>query len=128
MKNKINIFTVTLFAWCISLAFNLFKSYNLYQKEGGSASFLVGMILMVIVWFGLLLIIMDVCHPVSKKMLHKKMAREKLVSYVGLLISDVMLIISIFFITFMVNNTPFLLAFILFTFGRAIVRRRFYAK
>lgn len=129
MKNKINIFTFSLFAWCISLMINLFRSYTMYQKEGYSASFAAGVALMVIVWFGLLLIIMDVLHPISKHMLNKKISRQKLASFMGLLISDVMLLVLIFLIAFVFSdNTFLLLSFVLFTFGRTIVRRSFYAK
>lgn len=129
MKNKINIFTFSLFAWCISLAFNVVKSYNVYQKEGYTASFAAGVALMIIIWFGLLLIIMDVLHPVSKHMLNKKLSRQKLASFIGLLISDVMLLVLVFLIAFVFSNNTFLLmSFVLFTFGRTIVRRSFYAK
>ncbi|MBQ4524327.1 MAG: hypothetical protein IJA10_15510 [Lachnospiraceae bacterium] len=101
----------------------------MYQKEGYSASFAAGVALMVIVWFGLLLIIMDVLHPISKHMLNKKISRQKLASFMGLLISDVMLLVLIFLIAFVFSdNTFLLLSFVLFTFGRTIVRRSFYAK
>ena len=129
MKKKINIFTVSLFAWCISLALNVLKSYNIYQKDGYTDSFAAGVALMIIIWFGLLLIIMDVIHPVSKHMLKKEMSKQKLLSFIGLLISDVMLLVLVFLIAFMFsNNTFLLLSFVLFTFGRTTVRRSFYAK
>ena len=84
---------------------------------------------MIIIWFGLLLLIMDVIHPISKHMLKKEMSKQKLVSFIGLLISDVMLLVLVFLIAFMFsNNTFLLLSFVLFTFGRTTVRRSFYAK
>ncbi len=129
MKKKINIFTFSLFAWCISLALNIVKSYNIYQKDGYTTSFAAGVALMIIIWFGLLLLIMDVIHPISKHMLKKEMSKQKLVSFIGLLISDVMLLVLVFLIAFMFsNNTFLLLSFVLFTFGRTTVRRSFYAK
>lgn len=129
MKNKINIFTFSLFAWCISLVLNIIRSYQMYQKDGYTASFAAGVALMIIVWFGLLLIIMDVLHPISKHMLNKKMSKKKLASFIGLLISDIMLLVLVFLIAFVFSSNSFLLlSFVLFTFGRTIVRRSFYAK
>lgn len=129
MKNKINIFTFSLFAWCISLVLNIIRSYQMYQKDGYTASFAAVVALMIIVWFGLLLIIMDVLHPISKHMLNKKMSKKKLASFIGLLISDIMLLVLVFLIAFVFSSNSFLLlSFVLFTFGRTIVRRSFYAK
>lgn len=129
MKNKINIFTFSLFAWCISLVLNIIRIYQMYQKDGYTASFAAGVALMIIVWFGLLLIIMDVLHPISKHMLNKKMSKKKLASFIGLLISDIMLLVLVFLIAFVFSSNSFLLlSFVLFTFGRTIVRRSFYAK
>ncbi|MBQ3514775.1 MAG: hypothetical protein IJA32_13455 [Lachnospiraceae bacterium] len=101
----------------------------MYQKDGYTASFAAGVALMIIVWFGLLLIIMDVLHPISKHMLNKKMSKKKLASFIGLLISDIMLLVLVFLIAFVFSSNSFLLlSFVLFTFGRTIVRRSFYAK
>lgn len=84
---------------------------------------------MVIIWFGLLLIIMDVIHPISKQMIHKNMTKKTLVSFISVLISDIMLVICVFLIAFVISNrTSLLLAFVLFNFGRTIVRRSFYEK
>lgn len=129
MKNKINIFNFSLVAWFISLFLNLLRAYRMYQNEGYSAAFAAGIALMVIIWFELLLLIMDVFHPISKHMLHKEMERKKIAAFIGLLFSDVMLLLLIFLIVFVVSSNHYLLmSFVLFTFWRTAVRRSFYRK